>query len=152
MDGAPSGSRLVRVNGRIYDEAVASPIRLTDPATSHRLLELTPSVPTPVWGRDKLRTGDMWNSNSVVSWLVARAGLPVDECAAPAVRNGSGLEGWNRSGARSPVALRGRVLLDHGLRDAESPRILDEVPHLVFVDRREIDVRPVVAHVVLARE
>jgi hypothetical protein len=72
--------------GRIpdIDEAVASPIRLTDdPATSHRLLELTPSVPTPVWGRDELGTGDMWNSNSVVSWLIARAGLPVENVPLP---------------------------------------------------------------------
>ena len=72
--------------GRIpdLDEAVASPIRLTDDAmTAHRLLELTSSVPTPVWGRDELRTGDMWNSNSVVSWLVARAGLRVEDVPLP---------------------------------------------------------------------
>ena len=94
----PVGSRLVRGfrlfryevrcwdGGRIpdIDEAVASPIRLTeDPLTSHRLLEFTSSVPTAVWGRDELHTGDMWNSNSVVSWLVARAGLPVEEVPLP---------------------------------------------------------------------
>ena len=94
----PVGSRLARGfrlfryevrcwhGGRIpdVDEAVASPIRLTDdPVTSHRLLELTSSVPTPVWGRDEFQTGDMWNSNSVVSWLVARAGLPVEEVPLP---------------------------------------------------------------------
>ena len=28
-----------------------------------------------MWGRDELNTGDMWNSNSVVSWLIARSGL-----------------------------------------------------------------------------
>jgi hypothetical protein len=51
--------------GRIPDiaEAVDSPQRLTeDPALARRLLELVPSVPTPVWGRDELRAGDMWNS------------------------------------------------------------------------------------------
>jgi hypothetical protein len=72
--------------GRIPDigEAVASPVRLTDdPVTSHRLLELTSSVPTHVWGRDELRAGDMWNSNSVVSWLIARAGLPVEDVPLP---------------------------------------------------------------------
>ena len=81
--------------GRIpdVDEAVASPLRLTDDTvTSHRLLELTSSVPTPVWGRDELRTGDMWSSNSVVSWLVARAGLPVEDVPLPS--NGTA-PGWN---------------------------------------------------------
>jgi len=72
--------------GRIpdIDEAVASPVRLTeDTVTAHRLLELTSSVPTPVWGRDELRTGDMWNSNSVVAWLIANAGLAVEEVPLP---------------------------------------------------------------------
>ena len=59
-------------------EAVESPHRLTDdPDCAQRLLELVPKVPTPVWGRDELRTGDMWNSNSVISWLIARSGLDV---------------------------------------------------------------------------
>jgi hypothetical protein len=35
-------------------------------------LELVPEVPTLVWGRDELRAGEMWSSNSVVSWLLAR--------------------------------------------------------------------------------
>lgn len=32
-------------------------------------------MPTLVWGRDELHAGDMWNSNSVTSWLLASAGL-----------------------------------------------------------------------------
>lgn len=49
-------------------EAVASPQRLTeDPDRARRLLDLACSVPTPVWGRDELGTGEMWNSNSVIS-------------------------------------------------------------------------------------
>src|SRR6478735_1139081 len=48
------------------DEAVESPQRLTDErARARRMLELVPHVPTPVWGRDDLKTGEMWNSNSV---------------------------------------------------------------------------------------
>jgi hypothetical protein len=66
------------------DEAVASPVRVTDdPDVAHRLLELVPEVPTPVWGRDELGTGDMWNSNSVIAWLIARAGLPVRKVELP---------------------------------------------------------------------
>jgi hypothetical protein len=62
------------------DEAVASPRRLSDdPLQAHRLLELVSAPPAPVWGRDELGTGEMWNSNSVVAWLLARTGLPVDD-------------------------------------------------------------------------
>jgi hypothetical protein len=64
-------------DGRIPDvaEAVASPQHLSDdkPQVAH-LLDLIPSVPSLTWGRDELRTGDMWNSNSLISWLLARTG------------------------------------------------------------------------------
>jgi hypothetical protein len=67
------------------DEAVDSPQRLTDdPLLARRLLDLVPDVPTPVWGRDELRTGEMWNSNSLISWLIARSGLGVDAVHPPA--------------------------------------------------------------------
>jgi hypothetical protein len=57
-------------------EAVSSPARLTeDPTRAVQILDLVPSVPALVWGRDEGHTGDMWNSNSVVSWLLAGAGL-----------------------------------------------------------------------------
>jgi hypothetical protein len=39
------------------------------------VLDLVAMVPTPVWGRDELRAGEMWNSNSVVSWALTRAGV-----------------------------------------------------------------------------
>jgi hypothetical protein len=61
------------------DEAVDSPRRLThDETRAQRVLDLVPQVPTPVWGRDELETGDMWNSNSVIAWLIARAGLDTE--------------------------------------------------------------------------
>ena len=66
------------------DEAVASPIRLSDdPGPAGRLLELVPEVPTPTWGRDELHTGEMWNSNSIISWLIVRSGLDVDAIPLP---------------------------------------------------------------------
>jgi hypothetical protein len=75
------------LNGVIPDvaEAVESPRRLTgDPLLARRLLDLVPDVPTPVWGRDELGTGEMWNSNSLVAWLIVRSGLDVAAVHAPA--------------------------------------------------------------------
>jgi hypothetical protein len=63
-------------NGVVADlgDAIGGPIRVTeDPVRIQRILDLVPSVPTPVWGRDELSTGDMWNSNSVVAWLLAQS-------------------------------------------------------------------------------
>ena len=73
-------------------EAVESPRRLSvDLDCARRLLELVPQVPTPVWGRDELRAGEMWNSNSLISWLIARAGLDVESIQPPA---GGRAPGW----------------------------------------------------------
>ena len=68
-------------SGSIPDavEAVDSPVRLSDASgPARRLLSLVPSFPTLTWGRDELDTGDMWNSNSLVSWLLARSGHDTD--------------------------------------------------------------------------
>jgi hypothetical protein len=74
-------------------EAVEGPRRLSgDPSAARRVLELVPRVPTPVWGRDELGAGEMWNSNSLVSWVLARSGLPVDSLAPPP---GGRAPGWN---------------------------------------------------------
>jgi len=73
-------------------EAVESPQRLTDdPELARRLLELVPGVPTPVWGRDELGAGEMWNSNSFISWLLVRSGLPAEELQPPP---GGRAPGW----------------------------------------------------------
>ncbi|MFN8132374.1 MAG: hypothetical protein U0R70_12575 [Solirubrobacteraceae bacterium] len=86
-------------------EAVDSPRRLsTDGAVAERLLALVPDVPTPVWGRDELRAGEMWNSNSLVSWLLMRSGLDVDAIRPPP---GGRAPGWDAGLAvarRKPVA------------------------------------------------
>src|SRR5215217_4585084 len=67
------------------DWAVGGPCRLSsDPEIARRLLDLVATVPTPVWGRDELEAGEMWNSNSVIAWLIAAAGLPVDRVVPPA--------------------------------------------------------------------
>jgi hypothetical protein len=73
-------------------EAVESPIRLSeDIGCARRLLELVPEAPTPVWGRDELGAGEMWNSNSLISWLIARSGLAVESIQPP---QGGRAPGW----------------------------------------------------------
>ena len=88
------------------DEAVGSPVPLSDdPLVARRLLELVRSLPSPVWGRDELGTGEMWNSNSVIAWLLARAGLPTDAIPPPA---GGRAPGWQAGLAvahRSPAMM-----------------------------------------------
>jgi hypothetical protein len=74
-------------------EAVESPHRLSDDADrARRLLELVPHVPTPVWGRDELQTGEMWNSNSLISWLITRSDLDVESVNRPV---GGRAPGWS---------------------------------------------------------
>ena len=65
-------------------EAVESPQRLSnDVRQTQRLLDLVPSVPTPVWGRDELGAGEMWNSNSIISWLIAGSGIATETIPLP---------------------------------------------------------------------
>ena len=81
-------------DGRIpdLDEAVGSPRRLTDDwDPARRLLDLVPQVPTPVWGRDDLGSGEMWNSNSVTSWLIESSGIAAGSIHPPA---GGRAPGW----------------------------------------------------------
>ena len=82
-------------DGRIPDvaEAVDSPRTLgTDPAIARTVLDLVAQVPTPVWGRDELGTGEMWNSNAVIAWVLARSGIPTEAIHPPP---GGRAPGWN---------------------------------------------------------
>jgi hypothetical protein len=73
------------------DEAVESPRRLTDEQTrAQRMLDLVPQVPRPAWGRDELKTGDMWNSNSVIAWLIARSGIDTESIHPPPAGRAAG--------------------------------------------------------------
>ena len=74
-------------------EAVDSPRRLTaDPVVGRRILDLVPAVPALVWGRDESRAGEMWNSNSLISWLITRSGLDVESVHVPP---GGRAPGWH---------------------------------------------------------
>jgi hypothetical protein len=74
-------------------EAVDSPRRLTDDRLlAQHVLDLVPDVPAPVWGRDELDAGEMWNSNSLISWLIVRSGLQVESVHPP---TGGRAPGWH---------------------------------------------------------
>jgi hypothetical protein len=93
------------IEGSIPDvhEAVASPVRLCgDVTTARRILDLLPSVPTPVWGRDELRAGEMWNSNSIIAWVLSKGGVDTDGIHPPP---GGRAPGWH---AGLVVATRGQ--------------------------------------------
>lgn len=74
------------------DEAVDSPQRLSETGDrAARVLELVPEVPDLTWGRDEWGLGDMWNSNSLVSWLLARSGHDLGTVVPP---GGGRAPGW----------------------------------------------------------
>jgi len=82
------------IGGVLPDATDATVVEVVDlgPGGDERLVDLVPSVPTPVWGRDELRAGEMWNSNSVSSWLLARAGADMTALAPPP---GGRAPGWD---------------------------------------------------------
>ncbi len=95
-------------------EAVGGPCRLSqEAAVARRVLDLMAEVPTPVWGRDELHAGEWWNSNSVIAWLIATAGLTVGDLQPPL--NGRA-PGWD---AGLEVARRGA---DCGFSLTPAPR------------------------------
>jgi hypothetical protein len=104
-------SRLFRYEVRCWRDGVipdlaaaATPLTVTtDAVRTQQLLELTPTFPTRTWGRDEGRFGEMWNSNSLISWLLASSGHDLTALACPA---GGRAPGWSAGvaaarGARS---------------------------------------------------
>ena len=89
----PGASRIFRYEIRVWRgghipdvaEAVDSPRRLTgDADQARRVLDAVPRVPTPVWGRDELGAGEMWNSNAVIAWVIERSGIDAGSIQPPA--------------------------------------------------------------------
>jgi len=65
-------------------------------------------VPTPVWGRDELNTGEMWNSNSMTAWLIAATGLSTDLLRPPPGGRAPGWDAGLEVAHRSPARERGQ--------------------------------------------
>jgi hypothetical protein len=93
----------VRCGGSIPDLAwaVRTDRLSSDAVLAQRVLAVLRDVPRPVWGRDELGAGEMWNSNSMVAWVLATAGVPAGDVHPPP---GGRAPGWN---AGLEVARRG---------------------------------------------
>jgi len=105
-------------DGRIPDvaEAVGGPHRLsTTNARAQLLLDLVPAFPTAIWGRDQFHTGDMWNSNSLTSWLLVSSGHDSGGLRPP---DGGRAPGWQ---AGSTVAARQVRIKEMRVLGASSP-------------------------------
>lgn len=101
--GVPWGgrSRLLRYEvhrwpgGTVVDAATAiggARCVSADRGTALRLLGLVPRFPSLTWGRDELGPGDMWCSNSLTAWLLARSGHDMATVLPPA---GTRAPGWS---------------------------------------------------------
>ncbi len=89
-------------------EAVESPIRLSaDRPRAHAVLELTRRFPPCTWGRDEQRAGEMWNSNSLVSWLLVTSGHDIDHLRPPGRGRAPGWDAGIAVARRSLSAHRG---------------------------------------------
>lgn len=98
-------------DGTIPDAAAAveSPRRVSrEQQLAREVLALVPSCPVFTWGRDEVRTGEMWNSNSVTSWLLARSRHDTESISPPA---GGRAPGW---AAGLTVAARAADLVQGG--------------------------------------
>ena len=107
------------LEGSIPDvhEAVASPVRLSeDLSTARRLLEVVPSLPRPLWGRDELHAGEMWNSNSIIAWVLSRSGVDMAHIHPPP--GGRAPDGTQASS--SPLVIM-------ATREVASPHLLGNV-------------------------
>lgn len=74
------------------------------------LLGLVSHVPRPTWGRDEFHAGEMWNSNSVISWLLTTWGVDTVPLGPPP---GGRAPGWDagiavarRPSVRDPSTAR----------------------------------------------
>jgi hypothetical protein len=69
----------------------------------------------PVWGRDELNAGEMWNSNSMIAWLIATTGLSTRHLRPPPRGRAPG---WH---AGLEVARRDGAYVDDDADGLEAP-------------------------------
>lgn len=87
--------------------AVGGPVRLTtDETLVRRALSQPAAVPPLTWGRDELDLGEMWNSNSVIAWILVQAGIDASTIRPPA---GGRAPGLSAGLALSRRTMHGRI-------------------------------------------
>lgn len=94
-------------DGEIPDApwAVGGPQRITDDVdVAERVLAVLPAMAPHVWGRKAPGTGDMWNSNSIISWALMRSGFPAAGLEPP---GGGRAPGWRAGIAVAEQEMRG---------------------------------------------
>lgn len=106
------GSRLFRYEIRCWKDgvipdrrwAVEPPRRLAlSPAAAGALIARVGHAPRFVWGRDPFGIGDMWNSNSLIAWLLEGSGIDTAEIAPP---RGGDAPGWRCGAVAARRGLR----------------------------------------------
>jgi hypothetical protein len=95
-------------NGVLPDatEAISTTLVSSLASQSRQVLDMVPQVPALTWGRDELHAGEMWNSNSLTAWLLARSGHDMTGIVPPA--NGRA-PGWRAGEVLAARQLRGSV-------------------------------------------
>ncbi|MBP3044316.1 hypothetical protein KKR91_06820 [Arthrobacter jiangjiafuii] len=93
-------SRLFRYEVRCWRDGVlpdrpyaaAAPVEFRlSPSAGAAMLQRTAQVPRHIWGRKVPGSADMWNSNSLVSWLLHGAGIDAGTIRPP---HGGSAPGW----------------------------------------------------------
>lgn len=105
-------SRLFRYEVRCWkdgtipdrDWAVGPPVGLRlSHVDAGALLRRVAAVPALTWGRDAFGIGDMWNSNSLISWLLHTSGVDAARLAPPPPGSAPG---WRSGIAAATVHAR----------------------------------------------
>jgi hypothetical protein len=89
--------------GRIDDlDEALDPVPVgADDGISSRVLSAAHRVPNLTWGRDAAGVGEMWNSNSVIAWILQSSGVAAAALSPPA---GGVAPGWATGWIRASVA------------------------------------------------
>ena len=91
-------------------KAVGGPRRMSsNEGRALAVLDLAPGFPTSTWGLDELHAGEMWNSNSLTSWLLARSGHNLASVCPPTHGRAPGWSAGQVVAARHDTAAHGPI-------------------------------------------
>lgn len=88
--------------GRGWAQCGDAPVS-QDAAVARTLVSRSGTVPLLTWGRSVPGARDMWNSNSVVAWLLTIAGADVSAVVPP---DGGWAPGWQAGIAKAAASAR----------------------------------------------